>query len=628
MNVKTFFLTSFLLFNINFIISQNTYDIIFPGKDTDQKCQECLKAFSQKPKEVKFSIIRENENLYFEVNDKNWFNLLFKNAGDGLAIEIVSKSRYACELESLEKTQLRGFLLKPVYSKELKQGLSSNAESRYRSYVGKVPKGFLNDELEYNIMFLGNKNLCRYYVIYDLESYSWDLLDMGMYLDNLTYDDKQIKSSTDENYIIRNKTLKFKIPFERNKSNYSQADIKPIYDSLRLTDYNIKGINIKVYSSIEGVASRNVELQELRAKSIVAALQSFQKPTIKTLVSSSENWVDFLNDIKSTKYRTLLILNKKQIKERIAGELSREMEPIFKNHRKAIVELELEKKDKYKVESVSGLLNKFSNAINSESVKEANELQNSIFERIRMKEASPDVLEQMSIPKQVKFANLLSKNSAFKYMLDFRQGLIVYDELSELEKMIPKDKGVRYNLMAIKLKLWRYNAIDVDEATLNKEINALKNYGIESHLIARMLANLHIIKAEKLMQKRDYTNKDIAVEYINNNYKNFTLSNYDYLSLAQFFSYYSNNKLAVKLLENIVRTVDIDEDLLFYYLNLTLIDKELTQDFNYRIVMLNASNMNKERFCKLFNSVENGGITFQLLEDDYLRKTYCESCIN
>ena len=116
---------------------------------------------------------------------------------------------------------------------------------------------------------------------------------------------------------IKNKTLKFKIPFERNKSNYSQADIKPIYDSLSLTDYNIKGINIKVYSSIEGIASRNEELQELRAKSIVAALQSFQKPTIKTVVSTSENWVDFLNDIKSTKYRTLLILNKKQIFDKI-----------------------------------------------------------------------------------------------------------------------------------------------------------------------------------------------------------------------------------------------------------------------------------------------------------------------
>ena len=628
MKVKSFFLTSFLLFSINFIIAQNTYDIVFPGKDTDQKCQECLKTFSQKPKEVKFSIIRENENLYFEVNDKNWFNLLFKNAGDGVAVEIVLKSRYDCELDSVAKTQLRGFLLKPVYSKELKQGLTSNAENRYRSYVGKVPKGFLNDELEYNIMFLGNKNLCRYYVIYNLESYAWDLLDMGMYLEDLTYDDKQIKSSADDNYIVKNKTLKFKIPFERNKSNYSQADIKPIYDSLSLTDYNIKGINIKVYSSIEGIASRNEELQELRAKSIVAALQSFQKPTIKTVVSTSENWVDFLNDIKSTKYRTLLILNKKQIKERIAGELTREMEPIFKNHRKAIVELELEKKDKYKIESINGLLEKFSNAINSEAINEANEIQNSIFERIKRKQISSDVLQQMSIPKKVKFANLLKKNSAFKYMLDFRQGLIVYDELLELEKMIPKDKGIKYNLVAIKLKLWRYNAIAVDDTTIEQNINVLKNYGVENNLISRMLVNFHIIKAEKLMQKRDYINKDKAVEYVDNNYKNFNLSNYDYLSLAQFFSFYSNNKLAVKLLESKVRSVDVDEDLLFYYLNLTLIDKELTQDFNYRIVMLNASSMNKQRFCKLFNSIESGGITFQLLEDDYLRKTYCESCNN
>ena len=240
MKVKSLLLSSFLLFSINFITSQNTYDIIFPGKGSNQQCQECLKVFSQKPKEVKFSIIRENANLYFEVNDKNWFNLLFKNAGDGVAIEIVLKSRYACELETVAKTQLRGFLLKPVYSKELKQGLSSNAENRYRSYVGEVPEGFLNDELEYNIMFLGNKNLCRYYVIYDLETYSWDLLDMGMYLDDLTYDTKQIKSFSNENYIIRNKTLKFKIPFEKNKSVYSPEDIKPVYDSLNLTDFNIK----------------------------------------------------------------------------------------------------------------------------------------------------------------------------------------------------------------------------------------------------------------------------------------------------------------------------------------------------------------------------------------------------
>lgn len=629
MKVKSLVLISFLLFSTSFVISQNTYGIIFSDNDTDQECQKCLNAFSKKPDEVKFSIKRENDKLYFEVNDKNWFNLLFKNDGDGLAIEIVLKDRYACDLKSIEKTQLRGTLVKPVYSKELKSGLQAESEeNRYRTYVGNVPAEFLNHELEYNILFLSNKHLCRYYVIYDLDSYSWDLLDMGMYLDSLTYDTKQIKSTDNENYVIRNKTLKFKIPFKKNKATYSQADIKPIYDSLRLTDFNIKTIKINAYSSIEGVASRNIELQELRAKSIVAALQSFQKPTINTVVSTSENWVDFLKDIKDTKYRPLLILSKEQVKERIAGPLSREMEPIFKNHRIAVVALELEKKDKYQVQSTTDLLAKFNTAINTGQVNEANEIQNSIFERIRYKEVKPEVLQKMIVPKETKFAKILNKNSAYKYMLDFRQGLIVYNELLNLEKLVPNDAMVKYNIVAIKIKLWRYNAIEASEASLKKDINALKSYGIKNNLLTRMLVNVNIIKAETLMENKEYLKKDKAVEFVNDNYKKFHLSDYDYLSLAQFFSYYSDNKLAVKLLESNVKSIDVDEDLLFYYLNLTLIDKELTQDFNYRIVMLNAFNMNQERFCKLFNSVENGGITFQLLEDEFIRKTYCESCNN
>lgn len=42
--------------------------------------------------------------------------------------------------------------------------------------------------------------------------------------------------------------------------------------------------------------------------------------------------------------------------------------------------------------------------------------------------------------------------------------------------------------------------------------------------------------------------------------------------------------------------------------------------------MLNAININKERYCKLFNAVEKGGVKFQLLENEYLKNTYCENC--
>ncbi|GAA4235253.1 hypothetical protein GCM10022291_16630 [Postechiella marina] len=615
--------------HVTFINAQNTYDIVFPGSDRDVKCQQCLQIFRQTPKEVQFSIKRERDNLYFETNDKKWFNILFANTGDGLAVDIVLKDRYACDVETVDRTQIRGYLLKPLYAQKLRSGLKPNGDNLYRVHVGRVPEGFINDELEYNILFLSNKNLCQYYTIYDLESYPWDLLDMGMYLDTLTYSPKEVKSSSfKEGFVMRNKTLKFKIPFEKNKSNYSQEDIKPIYDSLRLTDFNIKAINIKAYSSVEGREARNIELQELRANSIVAALQAFQKPTIKTEVTSSENWVEFLNDIKGTKYEGLSSLSKSEVKSRIVGSFSAQLEPILKNHRKAVLELELERKDKYKQDSANVLLTKFNQAIATSKIEEAREIQNSIFEKLKSKETPPSILRKMNIPKQAKFAKIFNKNSAYRYMLNVRQAMIVYNELLELEKLVPKDAEVKYNIVAVKLKLWRFKAIEVDEIKLKNQISVLRNYGIDGSLISRMMVNYHIIKVENLMRARDYINKDKSVAYINNNYKKFTLSNYDYLSLAQFFSYYADTDLSVALLEDKARSIDIDENLLFYYLNLTMVNINLTNDLNYRTIMLNAINMNKTRFCKLFNAIENGGVTFQLLEDDFLRTTYCENCNN
>lgn len=608
--------------------SQDTFDIVFNANDRDKNCKACIYAFRQKPKEVRYSIKRENNDLYFEINDRNWFNLVFKNAGDGIAVDIVSKDKYDCNIQSINIRQIKGHLLKPVYSDALKSGLQYSTENIYRVKVGKIPKRLLqhNLELEYNILFLGNKNLCQYYVTYDLAYYSWDLLEMGMYLDFLTYDAKQIRSSAKESYAIRNKILKFVIPFKKNKSTYSRADIKPIYDSLRLTDFDIKTLKIKAYASIEGISKRNVELQQQRANSIVAALQAYQKPTIKTVVSTSENWVEFFNDIKATKYEDLKGLTKNEVRKKIAGTVSREMEYILKNHRKAIVELELEKKETNSGKSANVLLEEFNRAIAADKINAAIVFQNSIFEKIKKKEISPAILQKMEVPKQPRFAKILNKNAVYKYMLNERQALIVYDELLDLEKLAPQDKEIKYNITALEIILWRYKAIDIDESELIQSINALKKYGIDKSLISRMMVNFHMVIAKTFMENRDFDNKDKSVAYVNKKYKKFTLSDYDYLSLAQFFSIYGNSDLAVKLLERKARTIEIDEDLLFYYLNLTLINKKLTQNPDYRTIMLNAINMNKTRFCNLFNAVENGGVTFQLLDNAYLRNTYCENC--
>ncbi len=627
--MKTNYFLIALLFNFlfQFAQAQNTFDIDFSNASRSQACQRCTQIFQQTPKEIRFSIERDKNNtLYFEVNDKQWFNQLFKNAGDGIAIDVVSKDRYGCLEVLLDVGQIRGELLKPVYATALKKTLKPYKNGTFRTRIGKLPLVYANKDVEFNMLFLGNKSLCRYQTIFNLEAYQLDLLDMGMYLDSITYKTKVSAKANEDQYTLKYKTLNFTIPFEKNKSTYSQEDIKPLYDSLRLTDFNIKSIDIKAYASIEGNLQRNMELQEQRANSIVTALQAFQKPTITTEVSSAENWVEFLNDIAGTSYENLKELNKQQIKAKVVGATAQALEPYLKNHRKAIISLSLEKKDRYNDQSIDQLIRLFNSAINEDELDTATELQNSIFEKLKKKEADPSVLNKMAMPKQLKYVPFFNKNSAMRYMIDIRNMLIAYNELQELERLAPKDQKVKYNLAALAIQLWRYKALPLKDDVIKKQIGALKDYGIATTLIKRMFVNYHIVRTENLMRTRDFANKDKSVDYIFTNYKGIPLRDYDYLSLAQYLTYYANIEQAITVLQDKVKQIDVNENLLFYYLNLTLVDDELTQQSDYRTIMLNAIDKDKKRYCRLFNPNNDGGVTFQLLENDYLRDTYCENC--
>jgi len=404
-------------------------------------------------------------------------------------------------------------------------------------------------------------------------------------------------------------------------------DIKPMYDSLQLTSFNIKKIDIKAYSSVEGSLERNLELQSQRAKSIVTALQQFQTPIIENTISTSENWGEFLSDVEKSKHASLASLNKEQIRTKLKSEqVKNDLEPYLKNHRKAIIILDLEKKDPYKKLKPEQLFTLFHENISGSNIEEANNIQNAIFERMKQGQISPDRITDLNVPKQKQHVDLINKNNGLKFLFNVRKGMIVYNDLLRLEQFKPDDKKIKYNLCALKFTIWRNKWQPIDTAQFKQQILALKKYGIEQVLIDRMLINYEILKAEEYLRKGDYANKDKSTAYIFNNYKGKILKDEDLLNLANYFSRFSNNKFSKELLKDRVQNIEVSEDLLFYYINLTIVDHELTKQNEYRAMMQNAYAKNPERFCKIFNSFHDGGITFQLLENPYLRNPYCESC--
>lgn len=629
-NWKILRLFSFLLFCFPvFVHSQNLYDIKIPEKDYQKHCSECLTRIKSIPKEVQFGIRRdENYNLYFLITRKEWFNHIVENSGDGIAIDIVSRDRYLCSGEKSKNELVRGELQPPLYLKDLKKNMLPSQNGELIVKMGAIPEKFRDKEIEFNIVILRNKYLCYYNSFYDLKTYRWDLLDMGLFFDTLTY-----KSSFDttlkeqEKFILQHKILKFEIPFERNKSVYSPEDIKPLYDSLRLTDFDIQKISIRAYSSVEGNEERNVQLQQERAQSIVSALQTFQTSTINTDILATENWVDFLNDITLSTHSSLSELSKSAIKEKLKDKkLLNDLEPYLQKHRKAVVILELSKKNRYKSLTTQELVTRFSKSLVEKNLKQAIEIQNSVFEKVRNHEEPISLIDKLEIPERVEYSLLLNKNSIFKYLMNEADVYATFKELQELQDLIPQDAHLKYNLAALKFKVWLLGDHAVNPPEFKKEIENLKKYGIAQNLIRRMLINYEILMSEYYMQKGDFVNKDKSLRYIYSNYQYVPLSDFDYLSLAQYFASFARYDWATRLLDKKAKSVDVNEDLLFYYINLTIIDDKLTRRPEYRTILLNAYNLNRTRFCELFQTFGKGGVTFQLLENEYLRKTYCENC--
>jgi len=107
-----------------------TYDIRNPGKDIGKYCTECARIFQYIPAEIQYGVICQNNVILFVITDISWFNKIFTDRNDGIAIDIITKDQYPCNSENKTRSSWasRGRLLKPVYLKEMSSFMYTNPD--------------------------------------------------------------------------------------------------------------------------------------------------------------------------------------------------------------------------------------------------------------------------------------------------------------------------------------------------------------------------------------------------------------------------------------------------------------------------------------------------------------------
>lgn len=580
------------------------------------------------PKEVLFGIdLHANGDVYFTMSDKEWFNKLFTGAQDGVAADLVSKDQFGCNATPPEDNSVnKGFVLPPVYTADLKKNLKELSPGHLTVKIGRIPPSLAKKELEGNLVIVKNGVVCKYTSFVDIDRSQWALLPMGLYTDTLLNVDVSDDTAKKVQRFYTKK-LQFSIPFSKGKTTYNSSDLQPLYDSLQLKDYSIKSITIRAYSSVEGATQVNNQLQKQRAQSIIKALQQFQSPEIKTTITSSENWIEFYDDIARSPFKELATLGKNDIKKKLLDQaLLNQVETYLSNHRKAIITIYLNKRTGLEKTNADTLLTRFKQAIADKKPAQASIIQDAIFERVANGKLPQQYINQLEIPNEKIFSDVKNNQVSYKLLLNITYEYEALEELKEIETVAPANGRVKYNICVLNFHFWQYDSTHIQAPVFLKYINDLPQYGIDASLVKRMLINYHIIMCGLYMDRYEYQAKDNTIEYIYRSYISLPLTDADILALAKYLCYYSHSLLAEQLVEKRVQELDVDEDLLFYYINLKLFTPSSFSQEPVKKAALNAININGPRFCRFFNSTDKGGASFQLLRYDELRPLYCESC--
>lgn len=639
-----------------------------PPREKDSlACKTCDEAIENSVYKSKF--ILKGKSVIFNSYDAPMIAKMIKKRRDGLALEFVSYEAYDCGNPSYytepsrrnKQSVFNGDISKPVYRKDLRKGFKKvKRKSKKRKYrwfkniatkgepkyfnlkLGKIPKD-MNGYIEINLVVIKKKRVCRIMHLTDWCGEDYDKYYSHPYFDTV-YPHKYV-------VVPKKDSLKFSVPFEQGKYDYTEKDIAPILKTVTSSKFNVINAKINAFSSIEGSEKINKNLQQKRAESILHTLTSHQKTPFTKEIKVKENWSLFYNQIDSLKELSHLKEKSKEEIKLIVDENPTKYESYLSKQRKGNVKLFVE----FEVgDTLQFLLNEFNiniNTINEYLNKEKQfksscydsivNIQYEVYKLIKKGKADVTLLDDF-----LKKYTLFSEKLPFGFFLDnfwysvnssanFNWDNKAYSKMKSLKEIGVKDEYIDFNIISFEINKFiaRNSLSDEKLSELYGKINTFLNTNKNVVLLDKMtlIKEDFLIKATK---NYHFSSANFDEEKMRN-YLN-ELSNYwktkpcpDSLvySLSEFMVFCEQEDIAFNFLEFHIGLQKPN----FHHKTLMLYAKLLFQHpkeyplAGYTDFLKELRNiLTKEEWCSIFVGPCN--ISFQVLDDENFRNFYCTEC--
>jgi hypothetical protein len=622
-----------LLIGWSTVFSQQGYSYKEYSRDV---CLSTERIYGRIPDEVLFQVELVDGAFWAIFNDEKWFNDFFKGE-DGLSllgnelslgVQLVSTEFFSCSNLGISGYEDYFFYLEPMGYRQMKKQQITTDSGLFMVHLGDVPARFAKKEYDLGLIISKRGRNCLGHWYTKIPYHDWDLLPSALLLDSLIFTSDPFNLTPSFFPVTIDKRFDFDVFFPKNEIQFSRDSLRKFILSIPNLSENTVKIEISAFASIEGPENHNKELYQKRGDVVFSEIAPFFTDSVDVVVNVDENWDDFYRDIALGPYAYLQKQSPDSIREKLKDRgFSENLELFLKQHRKATISIFLQNSLNPEKASADSLVEFYRETVKAENIQLAMQLQDAIFSRVKEENIAIFFPDSLPLPAEKEFSFVFNRDYVYRYLSGLTDLNETYDLFKKIKQHYPNDERINFNLAEFMFRKWIAGDETITGDSVLASINRLQASGVPATAYNRLLINYHIVSLRSSMADKDLRARTRSVRAVRNLYGATLTREPELLNMAAFFVAYKQNDVAEKLLRPFARSASPDEDLLYYYIALTINETNTVNQRWYNDLMEKAQQMNPGRFCQLFQPVsvtDSAGIS--LLFKSKLKEIYCRHC--
>ncbi len=627
------------------------------------------------------SIDPTSTRFKLRIENSDFVKSIIQGKYDGFAIEIVEFKDYLCgnpayyTKPSRRNGQcvLNGTPTKPVYRDGLYNGFKKRKKikdfkfipylfkkqsipflHRFKRYnidryssqyfeidLGKTPSQ-KSDIWGYNLLVIKDNKICKTYFFH---SVCGELFEEKFPLYFIPSDTFNSNYTFNPIYEVYTKT----IPFTPLETEIKPTIFNEYINTYRNKDYELDSLLVYCYSSVEGDSTKNIKLQEKRAKNIKAILNTQNLKGRINLTTASTNWQHFNTYVEESEcWNFLNRVDRKTRMQFINNDYKKELKPILDSGRKSFVRF-VEKipfNDEhllYYIQYENRLLidSIYKYSTKPKLLKPFNDklfkLYKYVHKLIVNKHFKPNILTKFILP-QINILPLKTKELRVLYAFEFPKAFKLNNAMAaqkvwteHIHAMHKFETSSLYTYQTYRLEVNKLMngeiAYDFNKAQeLISQLNTLYSSKKEDSSYTRipfMVANINLYLLNQVFNNKPKANRFNALKALNQ-LQNFYETQHIYtqekaLSLAKISEYYQLDQHTRTFVKPYINSPEVLAYLLIQEYQQYNIEGSFYQD-----LIKSANVFPRNVWCSMF--INPCKIPFQVFNNKVIRDLYCEKC--